>query len=255
MQDYSPDYCLALLALPVDNPQRARGHALLRKLLWELPDELSPLGGADKDDFLAAARPLLTPREHVRTNTQGQHRAVCGIVWLQCMPARAAAPARTCCTVGYLCACGTHPLSRMCDVAPQLDLHKAAPKGALGLAQQQVHAEALVAVAFQHRQPLMLLQAAAAFKRLEQAAAQVSAGRPAAPCCHMAASVPPCIYCDHAQAWWGESSICFPAKRGSALCGQEACKACHKAHPHPDTTCALPCALHPHRRLMAWTCV
>lgn len=117
LKDYSPDYCLALLALPLEDPQRARGHALLRKLLWELPDELSPLGGADKDDFLAAARPLLTPREH-------------------------------------------------------LDLHKAAPKGALGLAQQQVHAEVLVAVAFQHRQPLTLLQAAATFKRLEQAAAQ-----------------------------------------------------------------------------------
>lgn len=90
----------------------------------------------------------------------------------------------------------------MCVFAPQLDLHKAAPKGALGLAQQQVHAEALVAVAFQHRQPLMLLQAAAAFKQLEQAAAQVSAGRPAV--------FPPCVCCDHAQAW-EESATCFPA--------------------------------------------
>lgn len=64
LQDYSPDYCLALLALPLDDLQRQRGHVLLRKLLWELPDDLSPLG-ADKDEFLAAARGLLTPQEHV----------------------------------------------------------------------------------------------------------------------------------------------------------------------------------------------
>jgi hypothetical protein len=54
----------------LDDPQRPRAHALLRKLLWELPDELSPLG-ADKDDFLAAARPLMTPQEHVSALMSG----------------------------------------------------------------------------------------------------------------------------------------------------------------------------------------
>ena len=73
MQEYSPDYCLALLALPLDDPQRQRGHVLLRKLLTELPDELSPLG-ADKDDFMAAARPLMSAQEHVST----QLPAACG---------------------------------------------------------------------------------------------------------------------------------------------------------------------------------
>jgi len=63
-QDYSPDYCLALLALPLADPQRQRGLTLMRKLLLELPEELSPLG-ADKDDFLVAARTLITPQEHV----------------------------------------------------------------------------------------------------------------------------------------------------------------------------------------------
>lgn len=64
LQEYSPDYCLALLALPLDDSQRQHGHVLLRKLLHELPDDLSPLG-PDKDDFMAAARPLMTAHEHV----------------------------------------------------------------------------------------------------------------------------------------------------------------------------------------------
>jgi hypothetical protein len=59
----------------------------------------------------------------------------------------------------------------------QLDLHGSAPKGALSVQQQQVHIEATVAVAFQRRQPLLMLQAAIAFQQLEQAAAQVRAAR------------------------------------------------------------------------------
>lgn len=59
----------------------------------------------------------------------------------------------------------------------QLNLHRSAPKGSLSLAQQQLLAEATVAVAFTRRQPLLLLQAAGAFKQLEQAAAQVRAGQ------------------------------------------------------------------------------
>jgi hypothetical protein len=61
--------------------------------------------------------------------------------------------------------------------ALQLDLHKSAPKGALSVLQQQVQVEATVAVAFQRRQPLLMLRVAAAFKQLEQAAAQVRAAR------------------------------------------------------------------------------
>lgn len=71
LQDYSPDYCLALLGLPLSDPARPRGSLLLRKLLWELPEEVCPLGPADRDDFLAAARPLLTAQEHVSTQGQG----------------------------------------------------------------------------------------------------------------------------------------------------------------------------------------
>lgn len=72
------------------------------------------------------------------------------------------------CTCGHAQICPT-----LCVL--QLDLHKSAPKGALSVLQQQVQVEATVAVAFQRRQPLLMLQAAAAFKQLEQAAAQVRA--------------------------------------------------------------------------------
>lgn len=76
-----------------------------------------------------------------------------------------------------------HTKDVLCSV-PQLDLHKAAPKGALGVAQHQVQAEANVAVAFQRRKPLMLLKAADAFRRLEQAAAQVGqAAASGSSCC------------------------------------------------------------------------
>jgi hypothetical protein len=58
----------------------------------------------------------------------------------------------------------------------QLALHRCAPKGSLSLAQQQLLAEATVAVAFTRRQPLLLLQAAGTFKQLEAAAGQVCVG-------------------------------------------------------------------------------
>lgn len=60
----------------------------------------------------------------------------------------------------------------------QMDIHKFAPKGSLSIAQRQLLAEAAVAVAFQRRQPMLLLQAASAFAKLEQtaAAAQVGVG-------------------------------------------------------------------------------
>lgn len=58
----------------------------------------------------------------------------------------------------------------------QLDIHKSAPKGPHSFAQQQLLAEAAVAVAFQRKQPLLLLQAASAFEKLEQAAAAAQVG-------------------------------------------------------------------------------
>jgi hypothetical protein len=61
----------------------------------------------------------------------------------------------------------------LCCAFLQLQLHRSAPRGSLSLAQQQLLAEATVAVAFSTRQPLLLLQAAGAFKQLEQAATKV----------------------------------------------------------------------------------
>lgn len=75
-QDYSPHYCLELLALPLDDrhrKQRQRGMTLLRKLAFDLPQELSPVGLHDRDNFLSSARSLLLPQELVRQAGFGQH--------------------------------------------------------------------------------------------------------------------------------------------------------------------------------------
>lgn len=69
VQDYSPRYCLELLALPLDDShqkQRQRGMTLLRKLAFELPQDLSPVAQQERDSFLSSARSLLTPQELVR---------------------------------------------------------------------------------------------------------------------------------------------------------------------------------------------
>jgi hypothetical protein len=67
MQDYSPRYALELLALPLqDAQQRQRGLSLLRKLAFELPPEVSPVG-QDRDGFLRKARTAMMPQELVRT--------------------------------------------------------------------------------------------------------------------------------------------------------------------------------------------
>jgi hypothetical protein len=58
----------------------------------------------------------------------------------------------------------------------QMDIHKSAPKGSLSIAQRQLLAEAAVALAFQRRQPMLLLHAAGAFAKLEQTAAAAQVG-------------------------------------------------------------------------------
>jgi hypothetical protein len=68
MQDYSPRYALELLALPLqDAQQRQRGFCLLRKLAFELPPEVSPVG-QDRDSFLRKARTAMMPQELVSTS-------------------------------------------------------------------------------------------------------------------------------------------------------------------------------------------
>lgn len=81
MQDLSPQYCLELLALPLHDPQRQRGLVLARKLAFEMPPDVSPLG-PDRDAFLQGARALVTAQEYV------SHAAgTCGSLLLHCLSA------------------------------------------------------------------------------------------------------------------------------------------------------------------------
>lgn len=117
----------------------------------------------------------------------------------------------------------------------QLDIFRSAPKGSASLAQQQLLAEATVAVAFQRRQPMLLLQAAGAFTKLEQqaATAQVGAGEKCAhswpshpsskgtgtshPVCCTAAAMPVCV-CDLAGPLQEVQALTLPnAYPGHAL--------------------------------------
>jgi hypothetical protein len=71
LQDYSPRYALELLALPLqDAQQRQRGFSLLRKLAFELPPKVSPVG-QDRDGFLCKARTAMMPQELVRGRFSG----------------------------------------------------------------------------------------------------------------------------------------------------------------------------------------
>jgi hypothetical protein len=66
LQDYSPRYALELLQQPLEEARvRRRGLALLRRLAFELPPHLSPLG-RERDAFLISARAAMTAEEQVR---------------------------------------------------------------------------------------------------------------------------------------------------------------------------------------------
>ncbi|KAF8059215.1 ARC6 [Scenedesmus sp. PABB004] len=133
LEDLSPRYCLELLALPLEQAAaRQRGFTLLRRLAFELPAHLSPLG-SERESFLAAARGAVTPQEHLSL-----YRAL--------PPAAAAAlsPAR------------------------KLDL-----------------ALATVALAYERRQPHLLLQAAQACRALSGTQQQVSVAVDLAGCALM----------------------------------------------------------------------
>lgn len=80
----------------------------------------------------------------------------------------------------------------------QLDMCAAGSPRQPSVAQQQLVAEATVAVAFQHRQPLLMLRAGGAFRRLEQfAAAQVNGTELAA------AQLSSCLCCSWYEGYHG----------------------------------------------------
>lgn len=173
----------------------------MRKLLLELPEELSPLG-ADKDDFLVAARTLMTAQEHV---SQGLSTVLPQLSYLALRRSHCqstAAPGWLCSAwnlstlaamVGLLHTCQsttavvdcesaectalttyTHVLlMAAADGAVQLNLYASIATSCSSMQQQQLVAEATVALAFQQRNPVRMLQAAGAFKLLDQTVAKV----------------------------------------------------------------------------------
>ncbi|KAF6257019.1 hypothetical protein COO60DRAFT_1655857 [Scenedesmus sp. NREL 46B-D3] len=66
LEDHSPGYALELLALPLQDVQpRQRGFRLLRKLVFGLRPEESPVG-RDRDGFMRKARAAMMPQELLR---------------------------------------------------------------------------------------------------------------------------------------------------------------------------------------------